>query len=522
MAGLDDLPIRSCVLFTRQSPVGRLRFRGLIAAALVAALAVGAAVWLLAGAAADLGRRHVVAGGVPLDEVHPAGLPAGERRPGVVVAHGFAGSARLMAQFGDTLAARGYVVVLLDFSGHGANTRPLPDATASTGASTTALQHDLDVAMTHLRGLSDVDPARVALVGHSMGATEVTRYALAHPEVTATVAISMPDSSFVPPQRPARLLLLAGGLEFPGFRAAAEHAAEEGGNDRSAVVVPGVEHISILYAPRTHREVVTWLDDSFGAPISTAAMPSPMRRVSAAALLLLTLLAGLYPVARAVLGGGRRGWPRPDLPQLGRVIPVAAVAMAVAMPVARIAPTIRLPLALGGYVVGFLTAAGVVLLAYQRWRGSTPSAPAPITRPDKRRLAIAAPVLIGYAAATIAVPLQLGLTNAVPVGARWWLLAAVWAGFAVLAYAAERVAGGNSFAVLAVSAVAVFGLTFAAVVGLTSSFLLLIVPLLAILLLWQAIWSAVLNRFSAPPWLISLVGSLLVAWPIATALPVIG
>ena len=64
-------------------------------------------------------------------------------------------------------------------------------------------------------------------------------------------------------------------------------------------------------------------------------------------------------------------------------------------------------------------------------------------------------------------------------------------------------------------------LTGAAVVGLTSTFVLLVVPLLAVLLLWQAIWSAVLHRFAAPKWLIALVGSLVVAWPIATALPMI-
>lgn len=51
---------------------------------------------------------------------------------------------------------------------------------------------------------------------------------------------------------------------------------------------------------------------------------------------------------------------------------------------------------------------------------------------------------------------------------------------------------------------------------------LLIVPLLAVLLLWQAFWSALLHRLSAPAWLISLVGSLIVAWPLATALPLTG
>jgi pimeloyl-ACP methyl ester carboxylesterase len=384
------------------------------------------------------------------------------------------------------------------------------------------MQRDLDVAMTQLRGLPDVDPSRVALVGHSMGATEVTRYALAHPEVTATVAISLPDSSFVPADRPARLLLLVGGLEFPGFRAAAKDAVDRGGTGRSMVVVPGVEHISILYAPRTHREVVSWLDDSFGGPIVGGPMPWPPRRLSGAGLLLLALVVGLYPVARLVLGGCSPRWPRIAVPGIGRIMAVAGVAAAVAVLVAPIAPTIRLPLALGGYVVGFTTVAGAVMLGYDHWRGRRPSAPVPVDRPGGLRLAVATPVLIGYAAATIAVPLHLGVTHAIPVGARWWLLAFVWAGFAVLAYAAERVAGGNSLGVLAVSAVAVVALTFAAVIGLTSSFLVLVVPLLAVLLLWQAVWSAVLHRFSAPGWLISLVGSLVVAWPLAIALPVIG
>lgn len=519
------------MVFTRRAPAGWLRFRVPVAVALVALLLAGTGLWLLAGTARHLSHKHVVVGGVPLDEVHPSRVPAGERRPGVVVAHGFAGSARLMAQFGDTLAARGYVVVLLDFSGHGANTRPLPDGTASTDDSATVLQRDLDTAMTHLRGLPDVDPSRVAVAGHSMGATAVTRYAADHPEVMATVAMSLPDSSVTLPDR---TLLLVGGLEFPAFHAAAEDAVERGSSGRSAVVVPGVEHISILYAPRTHRELVGWLDDSFGGPIDDRPIPLPMRRLIGAGLLLLALLAGLYPVARLalgdsppnpvappVLGESPSSWARFAVPQIGRSIVVAAVAAGVAVLVAPLAPTNRLPLALGGFIVGFTIVAGAAMLAYQRWRRDA-SATAPIARTGGLRVAVAAPVLIGYAAITIAVPLHLGVTHAVPVGARWWLLASVWLGLAVLAYAAERVSGGNSFGVLAVSVVAVMALGCAAVVGLAPGFLLLVVPLLAVLLFWQAMWSAVLHRFAAPAWLIALVGSLLVAWPIATALPVIG
>jgi dienelactone hydrolase len=481
----------------------------------------GTGIWLLAGAGGEMTRRHVVAGGVPLDEVHPPAA-TGERRPGVVVAHGFAGSARLMAQFGDSLAAQGYVVVLLDFSGHGANTHPLPDGTASTDDSTAALQRDLGVATAHLRARPDVDTSRIALVGHSMGASAVARYAVAHPDIAATVAISLPDASTVLPDRPARLLLLVGGLEFPGFRSAAERAAEPAGQDRAMVVVPGVEHISVLYAPRTHREIATWLADSFGAPTTERPMPAPIRRLAGAAALTLALLAGLYPVARLLLGAAQASRPRFLGPQIGVTLAVAIPAAVIAALVAPLLPTNRLPLAVGGYVVGFTGLAGAAILGYHRWRGAVFPAPAPVTPPGRLRLAVATPVLIGYAATTIAVPMHLGLTHALPVGVRWWLLAAVWAGFAVLAYAAERVTAGNAFGVLAVSAAAVIALTGAAVAGLTSGFVLLVVPLLAVLLVWQAGWSAVLHRFATPPWLISLVGSLMVAWPIATALPVTG
>ena len=290
--------------------------------------------------------------------------------------------------------------------------------------------------------------------------------------------------------------------------------------------MPAVEHISILYAPRTHREMIAWLDDSFGGPPADRSPPAPMRRVGGAAVLLLALLIGLYPVARLLFGAARAGWPRLSVPQVGPTVAVAAAATAVAALVAPFLPTSRLPLALGGYIVGFTATAGAVILGYRRWRGPIFPAPAPILAPVARpgwlRLAVATPVLIGYAATAIALPLHLGLTHALPVGARWWLLGLVWTAFAVLAYAAERVTAGNSFAVLAVSAVAVIALTGAAVVGLTAGFLLLIVPLLAVLLLWQAFWSAVLHRFSAPSWLIAIVGSLVVAWPLATALPVLG
>jgi hypothetical protein len=178
-------------------------------------------------------------------------------------------------------------------------------------------------------------------------------------------------------------------------------------------------------------------------------------------------------------------------------------------------PTSRLPIAIGGFLVGYAAVVGVLLVAYGKWR--RPMHPAGPPRRGGRLVP-----LVAYAVAAIAVPTHLGLTHAVPVGARWWLLPVVWAGFAVLGYGTERATGGHPLGVLGVSAVVVIVLTGAAMTGLTHGFVLLAVPPLVLLFGWQAWWSGVLNRVGAPAWVIALVGSVVVAWPLAIALPLVG
>jgi dienelactone hydrolase len=459
--------------------------------------------WLITGADHGLRREHVTAAGVPLDVVHPA---ASGPRPGVVVAHGFSGSARLMAPFGDTLAARGYVVALLDFSGHGANTRPLPDQAASTGDSTEALGRDLNAAVAHLRSLPGVDPSRIALVGHSMGAGAVTRYAAAHPDVTATVAISLPSAVAASAERPARLLTMVGALEFPGFRSAATTVAAQRA-DRAVRVVPGVEHITILYAPETHRATVAWLDGAFGIPPAGDTVPFPGRRLAGAALLGLAFLLGFHPLV-ALLTGKATGRRSPGRSRV-RVAVVTVAATAAGALFAWLLPTSRLPLAIAGYVAAYATVIGAVLLAY------APRRAFPAVRP---RVLLTIP----YAAVAIAVPVHLGMTHALPAGDRWWLLLIAWAAFALFALGAEQVTGGDPPALLLIAAVFVSGLAGAAVTGLTHGFVVLVLVPLVGLLLWQVLWSAVLHRFGVPAWVIALTGSAVVAWPLAVTLPLVG
>ena len=64
--------------------------------------------------------------------------------------------------------------------------------------------------------------------------------------------------------------------------------------------------------------------------------------------------------------------------------------------------------------------------------------------------------------------------------------------------------------------------TALAVVGVGPSFTLLVVPILVVLLVIQAGYAAVLRRLGAAPWVGAVVGATLLAWPVATSMPLVG
>ncbi|WBC14377.1 alpha/beta fold hydrolase [Micromonospora sp. WMMA1998] len=496
--------------------------RRLLAFGAVALLAVVLGALLLVRADAGLDTRRATVAGVPLTEVRAPGGDAGPR-PGVVIAHGFAGSARLMRPLADTVARHGGVAVLLDFAGHGANPSRLPGAGRDDARARALLRHDLDVAVGWLRSRPGVDPDRIVLVGHSMGAGAVTRYAVDHPELARTVAISLPDADDVPAQWSGGLTLVVGGLEFSDFRRAADEAARGGPpGARRRVVAPGTEHISVLFAPRTHAAVVAAIPGRPGGP-----PPAPLTRLAGAGLLLLGLGLGFVPLATALL---RRppdpvtagppapvapGAARPGAAWSGRWLVVAVGAAGLGAALAAPLPTARLPLAVGGHVAVFLLLTGGLLVAARRWSGTpTPTA----TGRSGRAVGVAA-ALAGYAVLAVALPLHLGFTSATPVGARWWLLPLVLLCCLVFLLGAELVADGRGGRYAAVGGLGVVVLAAAAVTGLAPGFVLLVVPLFAALVAWQAAWAGVLRRRGAPWWLPALVGAVLLAWPIATTLP---
>ncbi len=198
--------------------------------------------------------------GVPLLYVAPKTTA---KVPGVLVAHGFAGSKQLMLGYAHVLAHGGYAVMLWDFAGHAANAAPLGGL---------SLQQDLDVAYAALIEQSEVDPARLALLGHSMGSGAVMSAGIRDVNrFGATVAIS-PTGAQVTPSTPRNLLLQAGSWEGGFVRNAQRLLAAAGGENenlaegkgRSLLIIPNAEHITILFRNASHQAALNWLNATFG------------------------------------------------------------------------------------------------------------------------------------------------------------------------------------------------------------------------------------------------------------------
>ncbi len=218
--------------------------------------------WLgIAVSRSGLEVRSLQKDNVPLLYLTPQGAKA---VPGVLVAHGFAGSKQLMLGYGHVLAHAGYAVMLWDFDGHGAN---------PTRLQRYELQKNLDVALQALLGQPQVDPNRLALLGHSMGSGIVMNAGIRSPNrFAATVAIS-PTGANVTPQVPRNLQLQAGSGEGRFVTNAERLLTQAGGANadlaagqgRELVVIPGVEHITILFSDGSHQAALRWLDATFSS-----------------------------------------------------------------------------------------------------------------------------------------------------------------------------------------------------------------------------------------------------------------
>lgn len=254
---------------------------------------------------------------VPVLEVRPAG---GETSLVAIVAHGFAGSKELMVSFGVELARAGITAYLFDFPGHGESTDAIPVSSyngANGQINVIALSEVIDYVRTH----NSVSRApKIVLLGHSMGTAAVGDYSLAHadPDIIATILVSPVGQENPTATQPRNLLLLAGQNDLPYSLSDSTRLQRQGcglsgsqpvpvqcgdptrGSGRRAVVLPGLNHITILTASETFHEVLQWLQRTDPQQVNTGKMDFDQRLLWLLVAVVGILLA-VFPFASLAL-----------------------------------------------------------------------------------------------------------------------------------------------------------------------------------------------------------------------------
>jgi dipeptidyl aminopeptidase/acylaminoacyl peptidase len=126
--------------------------------------------------------------------------------PALVVMHGWGGNSAMMLPLAEPLVRAGYALLYVDARGHGASD-------GDTFASLPRFAEDLESAFDWLRRCPGIDPRRIALIGHSVGAAAALLVAARRGEVAAVVSLA----SFAHPQRMMRRYLAARRIPFVPF-----------------------------------------------------------------------------------------------------------------------------------------------------------------------------------------------------------------------------------------------------------------------------------------------------------------
>lgn len=525
--------------------------------AIIALLLTVPATAAIARADAGLFRADYVVSGVPLTVIAPDDE---SDRPAVVVVHGFAGSSTIMDPLAVALARAGYRVVVPDLHGHGSNTEALPLLPDGRG-DPQALQNDIDIAVTWIAAQHGVKTDQIGLVGHSMGAGAVVRFGIADAQgakrIRATVALSLPSAADVPQGQPAvprNLLLMWGAAEPASFQTAGEEALHAAypdgvvgqsygsgadGTARGTSVVPGVEHIGIVFSPVTSQATVDWLDSTVAVGSSGHTAPSDPRL-----LWLLVLLAGavvgFVPLARLAFGTIAQPEPSSRAPILRArwVIPVAIASMLAASLIALAIPDNShvLPLSVADYTVVWFALAGVmggVLVTLLTRRRASSDGGSDAAQPDEQRevkgvgrQVVATLALTAYLVAVLALASQHTWSDFAISGPRVWVLPMVEVAMIAFFWADERMVARPSrtrraLFVVANRVILLVMLIVAVVAFGAPGVLTLWVPLLLVLLVPLGVCAHVVAGITRERWAPALLQAIPLAYVIASAFPIV-
>jgi dipeptidyl aminopeptidase/acylaminoacyl peptidase len=132
--------------------------------------------------------------------------PGAGASPALAVLHGWGGNAETMLPLAAPLHRAGYALLLLDARSHGRSD-------LDTFSSMPRFAEDLEHAVAWLRRQPGVDPARVGVVGHSVGAAAALLAASRRDDLAAVVGIA----AFAHPETVMRRLLAAWHVPYIPF-----------------------------------------------------------------------------------------------------------------------------------------------------------------------------------------------------------------------------------------------------------------------------------------------------------------
>ncbi len=217
----------------------------------------------------------------------PYQRPAGERPPVVVVAHGYSADQAVMSPIARSLAEAGYAVLTFDFRGHGSNTNRFRGE----------LTEDLAAVVDWLERSPQVDGSRIAVLGHSMGASAVLDFATLDDRPLAVIPVSggyQVHDDVVPDN----VLLMVAEKDPDGIHnRQADIAADLADTDAQVVAseIAGKDHLTILLSNTAITELIEFLDPIMGIDRvgDAPGLDDPRLAVAARAMGLTVVVVGL-------------------------------------------------------------------------------------------------------------------------------------------------------------------------------------------------------------------------------------
>ena len=478
--------------------------------------------WGLASVRAGITVEHSMVGSIPVTFF----LPAKPAQGVMILAHGFAGSQQMLYPLATTLAQAGIPAVTFDFPGHGQHPQPFP---AQNRAADDSLADTLAAVVAYAAELFPESSVMVA--GHSMGSGVAVEYGRTHPEIAATVGISLVDSE-VSLVAPKNLLIVTGAWEFERFKLNAQQALQQAttqqapapfttigdlqtGAARRLEWIPATEHISVLYAPAMLQSVTQWAQATLGQQTSTVATD---RRILWVALIMLggvlllwaglALINPLYPPTKARC---IPGWKR----VLVELVPAVLTPLLLST-----ISTTWMPLILAGYIAAFFLVYALLQWATARFTGIHLHLFAGVKSTPWTYLGLALGVT-GWLIMIIGVPAQLAVLNVLPISARsFWMFVCML--FLMPYFLVDAAIARSGWGVLITRILFIGSLFVSTIIRTDVGFLLLILPLFGFFFALMGVVSSRLSVRSGRPFLAALVTATIFGWFLAVALPYTG